>query len=861
MPAERSQYRKNVRPNQQNTVTNNGLQLQSPRFNKRSKNLGAESVIYGEPSRISVFDRLGTTGARDSPLDIPRLRWRRPSESYEEDAEVNKHGRDISPTDSGRAERSSSVGQASSRHQQAEETRPNQFEGQFRRTSGEPLSNNDDEFQASDRDRTTQAKLDVDDVKEEDFTKRSRSRSPVNSVNYEDDQRLKIWDRESEKNEAKEKNNNDNIGRNIIKNWDQSTAQPLNGEIDNVYRQEENNNDEFAGSQKDRTTDNNSEELRHRGDSGRSSVSVGNRDSSRHPQKYQDRANDDRTNNLPSFSNDRSPNGPRDKSEERSPGYRGGRDNSKNDSKYRNTDVRGRQKHLSHTPEDSISYPWRKCFSERHRKPYYYNEITHESRWNIPLEDMTRTHARSLSKSENHSVSASIQDYSGRSVGRRPTEDDISTGVKKRHRPDEIDMIEPTSSQRRREPINRRRSALEDDELISGSEGINKRVGPNVDRGRLECRDMVRRSSTSFDIERDHLDAGDSDLSIKRPRSTTYPYHPSSSLSESSETNLHLHGPSQRQSNRFVSDRRSNYVRQNDLIGHRSVTRGRILDVTGDDRVDGLGSIQGQYGSGRIDNSYGRRASHSIQHDIGGIRNRMEYDDRGGSSGYASRRDSNSYSRRDPSPYGRRDPSPYGRREPSPYGRREPSPYGRREPSPYGRRELSPYGRRDRSPFRRRDSSPFRRRDPSPYGRRDFVPYGRRTSTSSQLDSPINRSQTSLRPRPSDRVDHSIPASSSRKHHQADVSSYDSRAKFSNRNTHGLNLASSHNYDKPSEEVTIKDVSNDDTPPGENNDDAHGTPLLLPKSPSRSPFFKRRARETVADQIAPVACFFTKGRY
>ena len=81
MPAERSQYRKNnVRPNQQNTVTNNGLQLQSPRFNKRSKNLGAESVIYGEPSRVSVFDRLGTTGARDSPLDIPRLRWRRPSE-------------------------------------------------------------------------------------------------------------------------------------------------------------------------------------------------------------------------------------------------------------------------------------------------------------------------------------------------------------------------------------------------------------------------------------------------------------------------------------------------------------------------------------------------------------------------------------------------------------------------------------------------------------------------------------------------------------------------------------------------------------------------------------------------------------
>ena len=80
MPAERSQYRKNVRPNQQNTVTNNGLQLQSSRFNKRSKNLGTESVIYSEPSRVSVFDRLGTTGARDSPLDIPRFRWRRPSE-------------------------------------------------------------------------------------------------------------------------------------------------------------------------------------------------------------------------------------------------------------------------------------------------------------------------------------------------------------------------------------------------------------------------------------------------------------------------------------------------------------------------------------------------------------------------------------------------------------------------------------------------------------------------------------------------------------------------------------------------------------------------------------------------------------
>jgi len=428
------------------------------------------------------------------------------------------------------------VSQASSRYQQAEETRPNQFEGQFRGTSDEPLSHNDDKFQNSNRDRT---KLDVDDVKQENFTKRSRSRSPVNSANYEDDQRLKTWDKESEKNEAKENDNTDKVGRNITRSQD-PTTQSINGENDSAGSkriQEENNNDEFVGSQKDRTTDNNSEELRRRRDSERSSASVGNRDNSRHPPKYQDRANDDRTNNLPSFSNDRSPNGPRDKSEERSPGYR---NNSKNDSKYHSTiDVRGReeradqernmegnrdrdrsqeinmdrkldrdtergrersleindprgQKRLSNTPEDSISYPWRKCFSERHRKPYYYNEITHESRWNIPLEDMTRTHSRSLSKSENHSVPSSIQDYSGRSIGRRLTEDDIGTGVKKRHRPDEIDMIEPTSSQRRREPINRRRSGLEDDELISGSEGMNKRVGQNVERGRFEGRDMAR---------------------------------------------------------------------------------------------------------------------------------------------------------------------------------------------------------------------------------------------------------------------------------------------------------------------------------------------------------------------------------
>jgi hypothetical protein len=347
----------------------------------------------------------------------------------------------------------------------------------------------------------------------------------------------------------------------------------------------------------------------------------------------------------------------------------------------------------------------------------------------------------------------------------------------------------------------------------------------------------------------------DSDLPIKRPRSTTYPYPSSKSLTESSEANLHMHGPSQRQSNnRFLPDRRSNYMRQNDPIGNRPIPRGRMLDVTGDDRAEGLGSMQNQYGNSRIDNSYPRRASHSMQHDIGGLRNRMDYDDRGGSSGYAGRRDNGPYTRRDPSPYGRRDPSPYGRRDPSPYGRRDPSPYGRRDPSPYGRRDPSPYGRRDPSPFRRRDSPP--------YGRRDFAPYDRRTSTSSQLDS-LNRSQPSIRPRLSDRDDRSV-NSLSRNHHQTDISSYDSRIKLPNNDTYDRQYpVPSDSRDGPStKEVAMKDVANDDENlRGENTYDAQGTPLLLSKSPSRSPFFRRRTRETVADQIAPVASFFTKGHY
>src|SRR6185369_6321934 len=113
-----------------------------------------------------------------------------------------------------------SVSQASSRYQQAE--------GQFRGTSDEHGSHNDDKFQNSNRDRIIQAKLDADDVKQEDFTKRSRSQSPVNSTNYEEDRRLETWGKESEKNEAKENDNTDNVGRNITRSRDQPTAQPIN---------------------------------------------------------------------------------------------------------------------------------------------------------------------------------------------------------------------------------------------------------------------------------------------------------------------------------------------------------------------------------------------------------------------------------------------------------------------------------------------------------------------------------------------------------------------------------------------------------------------------------------------------------